>query len=155
MRFHDLFLSMAQLVSKKSKDRSTKVGAVIVGEDNEVLSVGYNGFPRGVNDDIDHRHGRPQKYEFTEHAERNAIYNAARQGIRLKGSTMYLNWEPFPCPDCARAVIQSGIKKVVGTQHTFAGKGQDWQSRFEHTKEMLEEAGVEVVTVHVNEESES
>jgi dCMP deaminase len=150
MKFPELFLQMAQLVSSKSKDRSTKVGAVIVGEDNEVLSVGYNGFPRGVNDDVECRHERPTKYEFTEHAERNAIFNAARQGIRLKGSTMFLNWEPYPCPDCARAVIQSGITKVVGTQHTFAGKGQDWQARFEHTKEMLEEAGVEIEIVEVD-----
>ena len=151
MKFHDLFLAMAQLVSQKSKDRSTKVGAVIVGKDNEVLSVGYNGFPRCVDDDVEHRHGRPQKYEFTEHAERNAIYNAARQGIRLKGSTMYLNWEPYPCPDCARAVIQSGITKVVGTQHTFTGKGQDWQTRFDYTRKMFEEAGVEVEIVFVEE----
>jgi dCMP deaminase len=150
MKFPELFLQMAQLVSSKSKDRSTKVGAVIVGEDNEVLSVGYNGFPRGVNDDVECRHERPTKYEFTEHAERNAIFNAARQGIRLKGSTMFLNWEPYPCPDCARAVIQSGITKVVGTQHTFGGKGQDWQARFEHTKEMLEEAGVEIEIVEVD-----
>jgi dCMP deaminase len=148
VKFSELFLNMAQLVSKKSKDRSTQVGAVIVGEDNEVLSVGYNGFPRGINDDIECRHERPMKYEFTEHAERNAIYNAARQGIRLKGSTLYLTW--FPCPDCARGIIQAGITKVVGTQKNYEGNGQDWQARFEHTKEMLEEAGVAVEIVQVD-----
>ena len=78
------FLSMAKLIATWSRDRSTKVGAVIVGPNREVRSVGYNGFPRGVNDAIESRYERPGKYDWTEHAERNAIYNAARYGGPLR-----------------------------------------------------------------------
>lgn len=144
----DLFyIHLAQQWADKSKDRSTSVGAIIVGPDMEQRSAGYNGFPRGVNDDIDCRHDRPVKYDFTEHAERNAIYNAARVGIPLKGCTMYLNWWPTPCADCARAVIQSGIIAVVGPNIPFAstnpgavkGQPKDWAESFKPTLEMFEE----------------
>jgi len=139
------FISLAELVSTESKDRSTKVGAVIVGPDKEVRSTGWNGFPRGVDDDNESRHERPAKYAFTEHAERNAIYNAARVGIPLKGCTLYLNWEPCPCPDCTRAVIQSGITKVVGPNKEFPNNtSKDWQESFKQSREMLAEAGIEV-----------
>jgi dCMP deaminase len=83
------FMDMAKLVASKSKDRSRKVGCVIVGPDNEVRSVGYNGFPRGIADHIEWRHERPAKYKWTEHAERNAIYNSARAGIRTEGCRIY------------------------------------------------------------------
>lgn len=113
---------MAEYVSTKSKDKSTKVGAVIVGPNNEVLSVGWNGFPRGVNDDVEERHERPAKYEWTEHGERNAIYNAARHGIRLDGTTLYTTHDP--CADCARAIVQSGIRHVVTLGgSTIGGRG--------------------------------
>lgn len=108
----DYFMGMASYVATKSKDRSTKVGAVIVSDpDRAVLSTGWNGFPRGVDDDIEARHERPSKYNWTEHAERNAIYNAARHGICLAGATIYITH--FPCCDCARAITQSGIVEVV------------------------------------------
>ena len=143
--FHDYYIQMAELVASKSKDRSTKVGVVVVGPDNEVRSTGFNGFPRGVNDNIEGRHTRPIKYEFTEHAERNAIFNAARSGVSLKDCTMYMNFEPIPCADCARAVIQSGIKRVIGYgARKFAGKG-DWDCSLSYGEEMLIEAGVEVI----------
>lgn len=146
MNWHDYFFQMAELVSEKSKDRSTKVGAVIIGPDNEVRSVGFNGFPRGVNDDIDERHERPAKYKFTEHAERNAIFNAARAGICTKGCTMYMNFTPIPCTDCTRAVIQSGIIRVVGRKsHPFPGKGNQWEEDLKLAEQMLVEAGIEVV----------
>jgi dCMP deaminase len=106
------FMELAIHVSSWSKDRSTKVGAVIVDEHSKsVLAMGYNGFPRGCDDDQDCRHERPAKYLWTEHAERNAIYNAARNGVRLDGATIYI---PLcSCVDCTRAIIQSGIKRVV------------------------------------------
>ena len=66
MNWDEYFLAMCQLVASKSKDRSTKVGAIIVGPDNEIVSTGYNGFPRGINDDIKERHERPLKYKFTD-----------------------------------------------------------------------------------------
>lgn len=104
------FLELAEHISTWSKDRSTKVGVVIVDDEKRVVSIGYNGFPRGCNDDVECRHERPAKYMYTEHSERNAIYNAARLGISTKGKIMYCTL--FPCADCARAIIQSGIKEL-------------------------------------------
>jgi dCMP deaminase len=146
MNWHEYFFALAELASEKSKDLSTKVGAVIVGPDNEVRSVGFNGFPRGVDDGIHSRHERPAKYQYTEHAERNAIYNAARVGIPLKGCTIYMKYCPRPCTDCARAVIQSGIVRVVGRKSKpFPGKGAQWEEDLRVSEQMLAEAGVEVV----------
>lgn len=145
-KWHKKFLDLALTVSKWSKDHSTKVGAVIVDGNNNVLALGYNGFPRGVNDDIDERHQRPTKYYFTEHAERNAIYSAARNGVRLEGTTIYLLWK-WPCADCCRAIIQSGIKRVVSWNDDFPGKKSDWDIQFKASKEMLTEADIEVMFI--------
>lgn len=134
------WLELADQVATWSKDRSTKVGCVIVGAANQILTQGYNGFPRGVNDDVDERHERPEKYLWTEHAERNAIYNAARSGIILQGATMYLPW--YPCADCARAIIQAGITTLVATVPDKSYRG--WGPDFEVAEIMLEEAGIEV-----------
>lgn len=141
--WHEHFIDMAELIAKKSKDRSTKVGCVIVGPDNEVRSTGYNGFPRGVADEEDARHDRPVKYDFMEHAERNAIYNAARVGIPTKDCTLYLNYEPCPCSDCTRAIIQSGIRRVIGPSRPFPGKGEHWKENMANSGIMLQEAGIE------------
>ena len=84
------FIDLAEHISTWSKDRSTQCGAVIADKENRVVSLGYNGFPTGFNDDIDSRHESPVKYSYTEHAERNAIYNAARIGVSTRGCTMYL-----------------------------------------------------------------
>jgi dCMP deaminase len=84
---------------------------VIVDSRQSVLSLGWNGFPRRINDNIESRHTRPNKYLWTEHAERNAIYNAASTGNILLGATLYVNG--IPCADCARAIIQSGITKII------------------------------------------
>lgn len=135
------FLQMTNLVAQKSKDRSTKVGAVIVGPDNEVRSVGYNGFPRGVDDDVEARHQRPAKYLYTEHAERNALYNALRAGISVKGCRMYLSYTP--CHDCARGVIQAGIAEIVTPDTVFPGVGA-WTDSISAGLQMLAEAGVQV-----------
>lgn len=143
MNWDKYFLELAGKVAEPSKDRSTKLGCVIVGESNEILSTGYNGFPRGVNDDIDERHDRPLKYKWTEHAERNAIYNAARSGIRLKNSRIYVPW--FPCADCARAIIQSGITEVI-----CYSDGLDavrWKEDFEIAKTMFIETNTSVVLI--------
>ena len=105
------FMQLALHIAGWSKDRSTKVGAVIVGDDHILRAIGYNGFPRGVDDEAEDRHERPLKYRWTEHAERNAIYNAARIGVSLDDCTMYVAW--FPCMDCARAIVQAGIARLV------------------------------------------
>ena len=114
MSWDHRWLSLAAHYATWSKDRSRKVGAVIVGARQVQLSQGWNGFPRGVNDEAPERHDRPAKYSWTEHAERNAIFNAAAEGIRLRGSTLYLAGDvAFPCADCARAIVQAGIEELV------------------------------------------
>jgi len=148
----EYFLEMAEHVASRSKDRSTKVGAVIVGPDREVRSTGYNGFPRGVNDDLDDRHERPRKYLFAEHAERNAVYNAARAGIATKGCTLYVHSEPEPfppCSDCARAIIQAGIIRVVYRKPDVPDR---WKEQCDAAFEMMTEAGVEVSIKGVRDE---
>jgi dCMP deaminase len=152
-KWNKYFISMAELVATKSKDRSTQVGAVIVGPNHEVRSTGYNGFPRGVFDDVDYRHERPTKYEYTEHAERNAIYAAARVGTPLEDCILYLNYSPrCICSGCIRAIIQSGIKCVVGPNRDFPKNG-DWY--FTHTENMIQEAGINLVVETNYEQTES
>jgi len=132
------FLELATLVATWSKDRSTKVGAVVVGPDREVRSLGYNGFPRGVSDDIEERHERPEKYNWVEHAERNSVYNASRFGASLKGCTLYCTHPP--CTDCGRAIIQAGITSVVVRRVT--GEMIDrWEKNLETAASMIMEAG--------------
>lgn len=156
MNWHEYFLNMADFVATKSKDRSTQVGAVVVGPDNEIRATGYNGFPRSVNDsdngDKEERHIRPEKYYWAEHAERNAIYAAARIGVSLKGCTMYVQWRPALCADCARAVIQAGITTVIGRDIPFPGKGDVWADSCRAGREMLTEAGVNLLLVETGDE---
>lgn len=107
------FIELCDHIAMWSEDPSRKVGAVIVGKGDCILSTGYNGLPRGVKVDngkhFDRTDGR--KYLWFEHAERNAIYNAARNGISVEQSTVYCSL--FPCSDCARAIIQSGLTELV------------------------------------------
>lgn len=131
-------MDTAKLVASWSKDRSIGVGCVIASPDHAILSTGFNGFPRGVNDDVEERHQRPAKYKFTEHAERNAIYNAARHGIKLEGATIYLPW--YPCADCARAIVQSGIKTMVATIPNL--EDPRWGEDFKVSVTVLAEGGV-------------
>jgi dCMP deaminase len=148
----EYFCTMAKLVSTRSKDQNTKIGAVIVGADNEVLSTGYNSFPRGLNDDLPERQKSPEKYFWFEHAERNAIFNAARHGAALKGSRMYLNCY-VPCTDCTRAIIQAGIVEVILGRN--ASKSAKWAEHAEKSKVMLKEAGVHWRIGHIVEGSGS
>ena len=106
------FFQVCGLVATWSEDRTTQVGAVLVGPANEILTTGYNGFPRGVNQEIDSRHTREgnEKYRWTEHAERNAIFNLARVGGKSLGAKIYSTYHP--CSDCARSIIQSGVVEV-------------------------------------------
>jgi len=133
---------LAHHIAHWSTERGRRVGAVVVGPDHEVRSTGHNGFPRGVNDEIEHRHNREsgEKYFWSSHAERNAIYNAARVGIPLKGCTIYVPW--FPCGECAKAIIQSGIVELVAYQPDFTDA--KWGQDFMRVVEMLGEAGVRV-----------
>lgn len=133
------WLELTDLVSSWSKDTSTKVGCVIINKRNVVLSLGWNGIPRGVIDSKSSRDERPEKYLWYEHAERNAIYNAVFTGRSLEDSVLYCNL--FPCADCARAIIQSGIKTVIVSGNKLPDK---WLESVEVSKQMFEEAGVEV-----------
>lgn len=133
---------MADLIASWSEDQSRKVGCVIVGESNEVRSTGYNGMPRGVSADDAGRHAREndEKYLWFEHAERNAIYNMLRSGSATKNCRMYCN--SFPCADCARAIIQSGISEL----RTYAPdlKDKKFGRHFEVALEMFKESGIQV-----------
>ena len=134
------FMNLARHIAEWSKDRSRKVGAVVVGPANEVRALGYNGFPRGIDDDSPDRHERPEKYLWVEHAERNAIYNAARIGVSLSGCKMYLPW--FPCMDCARAIVQSGISMLIAIEPDLSDP--KWGEDFKRAILLFEEAGVAV-----------
>ncbi len=133
-------MSIAILSAQRSKDPSSKVGCVIVGEDHRVLSLGYNGMPSGidesqvswerVNDDP-----LMTKYPYVCHAELNAILNSNHN---LKGSTCYVTL--FPCNECAKALIQSGIKKVIYLEEKYPDSIQDIAS-----KKLLDLAGIKYV----------
>ena len=114
----EYFMGVALLASRRSKDPNTQVGACIVDENNVILTTGYNGFPVGCSDDEFpwDREGENTKYPFVVHAELNAILNAS--GKSLKGARIYVDL--FPCNECAKAIIQSGIKEVVYLSDKYA-----------------------------------
>lgn len=142
MNWSEYFMKLASTVSEKSKD-TTQVGCVIVGEDNQILSTGWNGFARGVDDSsFVHREARPEKYKWTIHAEANAICNAARSGVMLKGATAYVTHKP--CSSCADMLIQSGIKKVV---HGFGKTVGEQEFAFDIADQKFYEAGVKMEIV--------
>jgi dCMP deaminase len=143
MRWVEYFRTLAHTVKLKSKDVNTQIGAVIVGKDKEIVSTGYNSFPRGINDNISSRQERPEKYFWFEHGERNAIYNAARIGVSTKGTTMYLSCG-VPCADCARGIINAGIVRIFCEKGGGGAKGPKWFESSERSWEMLDEAGVKV-----------
>ena len=138
----EFYLHLADEIAQRSKDPSMKIGAVLVNR-NAIISVGYNGIPRWLDDTIPKRSERPLKYLWYEHGERNAIYNAARHGIATLGCTMYT--QGVPCADCARACIQAGITRVVAYAQAPTAVPK-WGESCAVGREMLDEAGV-VVTV--------
>ena len=107
----EYFMGVAKLAGMRSKDPGTQVGACIVGQDNKILSMGYNGFPIGCSDDEFpwERQGEETKYPYVVHAELNAILNSG--GRVLKGAKLYVAL--FPCNECAKAIIQSGIREII------------------------------------------
>jgi len=111
MDWDQYFISEAYLAARKSKDNSTQVGAVIVGPDREIRAKGYNGPPRGFNDDDPSIYVRPLKYALFAHAEENAITSCARIGVSCRGCAMYVTFHP--CAHCARMIVQAGISEVI------------------------------------------
>lgn len=135
----EYFMGVAVLSGMRSKDPNTQVGACIVSEDHKILSMGYNGFPTGCSDDEFpwEREGEPleNKYFYTTHSELNAILNY--RGGSLEGATIYVTL--FPCNECAKAIIQSGIKTVVYDEDKYKNTPGVIAS-----KRMLRAAGVEI-----------
>jgi dCMP deaminase len=138
----DWFMGMAYDTARKSKDTSTKIGAVIVREKRPIL-FGYNGFPKKIKE-TKSRLERPAKYKWTEHGERNAIYCGAKFGIPTDGTVMFT--QSVPCTDCARGIIAAGIIKIVVHKQTEAlfDNHPQWIGDLVTSREMLAEAGVEI-----------
>lgn len=139
MNWDKWLLGLAEYVSTASKDPSTKVGAVIVDQDRRIVSVGYNGLPRGVEDSNERLHNRDIKYKMILHAERNCLLFSQRN---IKDCIMYV-FPMMPCASCASMIIQSGIKKVVAPHND----NPRWIADFEMSKELFKEAGVELVLI--------
>ena len=131
----EYFMGVALLAARRSKDPSTQVGACIVSPDNIIISTGYNGMPKGCSDDEFPwaREGEDTKYPYVVHAELNAILNA--NGRDLRGSRIYVAL--FPCNECAKAIIQSGVKQVIYLSDKYADSMTNLAS-----KRMLDAAGV-------------
>lgn len=133
------YLDIAKEVATWSKDPSKKIGAIAVGDKGQILSQGYNGFPRGVKDTSARYDIREDKYKYVVHGEMNAIYNACNSGVSLNGATLYVTGLPV-CSECAKGIIQVGIKKVI---MEYPKDIPDfWRDSMLLTKQMFQEAGV-------------
>lgn len=144
----EYYLNICKVVGARSKDPNTQIGCIIAGPAHEIRTTGYNSFPRGIRDDVPERLERPAKYLWIEHAERNAICNAARAGTPLDGCTLYV--EIMPCMDCARAIVQAGIKEVVISRERMEQYSSEYYSQHFGLVELLfGEAGVKVRQVSV------
>ncbi len=134
------FINIAEAVAAMSKDPSTKVGCLIIDDDWNILSTGWNGFPRGVDDLPDRLNNRDVKRSFTSHAERNAVAQAARNGVALKGGTAIITSLP-PCSICAQVLIQAGIKQIYFPEPDV-GVSPHWIEEWGISRQMLLEADV-------------
>ena len=141
LTWDEYFMGLAQLSALRSKDPHTQVGAAIVDENHRVVSVGYNGFPKGCSDDVfpwdRDGDGLNSKYLYVVHAELNAILNAPRS---LQGCTLYVSL--FPCNECAKSIIQSGIKRIVYESDKYADT-----EAMKASRRMLEAAGIELIRI--------
>lgn len=139
MNWDEYFLSIAQVAALKSKDPSTKVGAVVVSPDNKQLSTGYNGFPHGIADTSERLNDRATKYSLVVHAEMNAILSAQSS---LRGWTIYTTL--MPCDKCFLHIIQAGIRRVVypapAVEHI-----ERWGEAFNRVKALALEAKIQLV----------
>ena len=141
----EYFMTMAYLVSMKSKDPRTRVGAVIVGPDKEIRTTGFNGLPRLIEDKPSRYHNREHKLMMINHAEENAILHCALTGISARGCTLYCPW--LPCNACAKLIIQAGIIEIVyhsdfpGNHHQ---NQHDWCLSMQFTHELLQEAKIKI-----------
>jgi len=143
------FLRKAYLIAQKSSDPSSQVGALLVNDEGRILAEDANRMPEGILSAPD-RWKRPLKYKFVEHAERNAIFQLAKNGVATRGLTMVCTWGV--CSDCARAIIQSGVKRLVTHLQAYNKTPKMWQEDIEIAFIMLREAGVEIIMYdgHIN-----
>ena len=146
------YLKLAYEVAQWSKDPSSKIGAVTVGAKGQVLSQGFNGFPRGLKDDYDRLNDRETKYKYVVHAEMNAIYNATYNGTSLDGATLYVYGLPI-CSECAKGVIQVGIKRVV--MPASPGMPDKWKESWLTSMSFFKEAGVDFDFIDFDTRTES
>ena len=135
----ELFMRMVYLISTKSRDPRTKIGAVLV-KDKRVISMGYNGFPGGVNDLPKRYNNREDKYKFVVHAEDNTILTASRFGICTVGTILYTNG--IPCCECSKSIIQGGVKEIVTHKQWPDMNHSAWSESIKISKIMLNESGV-------------
>lgn len=135
------FRTIAEAAANFSLDRGTKVGAVALDENMNVLCIGYNGFPRGVVHKED-RFDRPLKYKYTAHAEENLVAQAAYTGTSLKGATVIVT-SLFPCTTCTRLLIQAGVKRVISC-YRVQSTNPDWEAEMDISNNMFREAGVKI-----------
>ena len=136
------FLNLAKHISEWSKDPSTKVGCVVVGPDREIRSTGFNGLPRGIEDNDERLNNREIKYPLICHAEENAIMHAARIGISLKDCTANVTWPP--CTRCARSLIQAGVSTIIYPKDIEIP--DRWMEDFNLSLNMLKEARINIKT---------
>jgi dCMP deaminase len=137
------FMKMVYLVAEKSKDPSTKVGAVLV-KDNRIIATGYNGFPIGVDDMLRRYYDRELKYKFVVHAEHNAVLSCARIGVSSVGSTLYT--QGLPCHECMKAVIQGGVSYIV-VHKQWGTMSHKWVESIKTSQQMIDEVGISVSTL--------
>lgn len=145
-KWSDRYLNVCEEVASWSKDPSTKVGAVVVGNKGQILSQGYNGFPRGISDVKRRYDNKERKYELIVHAEMNAIYNATYNGQSLDNATMYITGLPV-CHECAKAIVQVGIKRVIARCNSIK---PGWKESCILSEQIFSEAGLEYI-LHVEE----
>jgi dCMP deaminase len=144
-KWYKRYLRLAAEVATWSKDPNTQVGAVVVGSKGQILSQGYNGFPRGISDSNKRLNDRDVKLSFIVHAEMNAIYNATYSGVSLDGSTIFIHGLPA-CSECAKGIIQVGIKRVIVSKQCIENKPH-WNDSWNKSKAMFAEAGIAVFVI--------
>ncbi len=144
-KWNERYMQMAKEVSLWSKDPNTKVGAVAVGSKGQILSQGFNGFPRGILDTSERLNDRETKYQYVVHAEMNVIYNATYSGVSLDGAKLYVYGLPV-CSECAKGIIQVGIKEVYVAQECIDLRPH-WFESFQKTLDMFTEANVSVFAI--------
>lgn len=139
-KWDERYIDIAKRIANWSKDPSRKIGAVAVGSKGQILSQGYNGFPRGILDTKERYENRERKYQLVVHAEMNVIFNATFNGVSLDGASLFVYGLPV-CSECAKGIIQVGVRRVVILTDDLIP--DIWTNSFKITSEMLQEAGVQ------------